>query len=466
MAHDILVVDDEADIRGLIADILRDEGYSCREAANSTEALGALADRLPSLMVLDIWLQGSEMDGLQILETVKEHYSALPVIMISGHADIETAVNAIKIGAYDFIEKPFKADRLLLMVERAVDTARLRRENAELRERVGEEPTLWGVSSEINQLRHVIERVAPTESRVLITGPAGVGKEVVARQLHRRSRRRDGPFVAVNCATMVPETMEVELFGSEEGGGGVPRTIGTFEQADGGTLLLDDVADMPIETQGKIVRVLQEQTFQRVGGVRQVEVDVRVIASTNKDLRAEMTAGRFREDLYYRLSVVPISVPPLVVRPDDIPALVSHFMDRSRVVAGLPPRVIAEDAMAALQSYSWPGNVRQLRNVVEWILIMAGDSPDEPVRIDMLPPEICNGTPAALHWEEGGEVMGLPLRDARDLFEKEYLKAQISRFGGNVSRTASFIGMERSALHRKLKSLGVTGDKTEESGVG
>ncbi|MEE8305165.1 MAG: sigma-54 dependent transcriptional regulator [Candidatus Tectomicrobia bacterium] len=466
MAHDILVVDDEADIRGLIADILRDEGYSCREAANSSEALGALADRLPSLMVLDIWLQGSEMDGLQILETTKQHYGALPVIMISGHADIETAVSAIKIGAYDFIEKPFKADRLLLMVERAVDTARLRRENAELRERVGEEPTLWGVSTEINQLRHVIERVAPTESRVLITGPAGVGKEVVARQLHSGSHRKDGPFIAVNCATMVPETMEVELFGSEEGGGGAPRTTGTFEQADGGTLLLDEVADMPIETQGKIVRVLQEQTFQRVGGVRRVEVDVRVIASTNKDLRSEMAAGRFRADLYYRLSVVPISVPPLVTRPDDIPALVSHFMDRARVLAGLPARVIAEDAMAALQGYSWPGNVRQLRNVVEWILIMAGDLPDDPVRIDMLPPEICNSMPAALRWEEGGEVMGLPLRDARDLFEKEYLRAQISRFGGNVSRTATFIGMERSALHRKLKLLGVTGERAEENIVG
>jgi two-component system nitrogen regulation response regulator NtrX len=466
MAHDILVVDDEADIRGLIADILRDEGYSCREAANSSEALGALADRLPSLMVLDIWLQGSEMDGLQILEAMKQHHGALPVIMISGHADIETAVGAIKIGAYDFIEKPFKADRLLLMVERAVDTARLRRENAELRERVGEEPTLWGVSTEINQLRHVIERVAPTESRVLITGPAGVGKEVVARQLHSGSHRKDGPFVAVNCATMAPETMEVELFGSEEGGNGVLRSIGTFEQADGGTLLLDDISDMPIETQGKIVRVLQEQTFQRVGGVRQVDVDVRVIASTNKNLRDEMAAGRFREDLYYRLSVVPIPVPPLVVRPNDIPPLVSHFMDRARVLAGLPTRVIAEDAMVALQGYSWPGNVRQLRNVVEWILIMAGDSSDDPIRIDMLPPEILGSTPAALRWEEGGEVMGLPLRDARDLFEKEYLRAQISRFGGNVSRTAKFIGMERSALHRKLKMLGVTGEKAEENSVG
>jgi two-component system nitrogen regulation response regulator NtrX len=466
MAYDILVVDDEADIRGLIADILRDEGYSCREAANSRQALEALADRLPDLIILDIWLQGSELDGLQILETVKQDFGPLPVIMISGHADIETAVSAIKIGAYDFIEKPFKADRLLLMVERAVDAARLRRENEELRERVGEEQTLWGVSNEINQLRHVIERVAPTESRVLITGPAGVGKEVVARQLHSGSNRKDGPFVAVNCATMIPETMEVELFGSEDGSNGGVRTIGTFEQADGGTLLLDEVADMPLETQGKIVRVLQEQTFQPVGGVRQVNVDVRVIASTNKDLREEMAGGRFREDLYYRLSVVPISVPPLVERPDDIPAFISHFMDRARDQAGLPPRVIAEDAMAALQGYGWPGNIRQLRNVVEWILIMAGESSDEPVRIGMLPPEICGSTPAAMRWENGGEVMGLPLRDARDLFEKEYLRAQISRFGGSVSRTATFIGMERSALHRKLKSLGVTGENAEDNSVG
>lgn len=466
MAYDILVVDDEVDIRGLIADILRDEGYTCREAANSDEALQALDDRLPNLMILDIWLHGSAMDGLEILEAAKERYQELPVVMISGHADIETAVNAIKVGAYDFVEKPFKADRLLLMVERAVDAARLRRENAELRLRVGEEPELIGVSAEINQLRQAIDRVAPTESRVLISGPAGVGKEIVARLLHAASRRKDAPFIAVNCATMTPDTMEVELFGAENSADGSIRSSGTFERADGGTLFLDEVADMPLETQGKIVRVLQEQTFQRVGGGRLVDVDVRVVASTNRDLREEMAGGRFREDLYYRLSVVPIAVPPLMERPDDIPPLISHFMVESLSVAGLSPRRIAADAMAALQSYSWPGNVRQLRNVVEWILIMAGGNADDAVGMEMLPPEIFNSTPGALRWEEGGEVMGLPLRDARDLFEREYLKAQISRFGGNISRTANFIGMERSALHRKLKTLGVTGEKSEESSVG
>ncbi len=466
MAFDVLVVDDEADIRRLIAEILRDEGYTCREAANSEEALKAIDARVPSAMVLDIWLQGSDLDGLQILEEAKRKYSDLPVIMISGHADIETAVSAIKIGAYDFIEKPFKADRLVHMVERAVDAARLRRENAELRQKMGEEVQLVGTSSSTNQLRQAIERVAPTESRVLISGPAGVGKEIVARLLHLNSARCERPFVAVNCAAMTPETIEKELFGEEGKDEGSVRLIGTFEQADGGTLLLDEVADMPIETQGKIVRVLQEQTFQRVGGGTTVSVDVRVIASTNRNLQDEMAAGRFREDLFYRLCVVPVSVPPLKSRPDDIPLLVEHFMERARIMAGLVPREITTEAMAALQSYDWPGNVRQLRNVVEWILIMADGAADEPVGIDMLPPVIFSGTPAALRWEEGGEVMGLPLRDARELFEREYLKAQVTRFGGNISRTASFVGMERSALHRKLKSLGVTSDKAEDTNVG
>lgn len=462
---DILVVDDEADIRHLIAEILRDEGYSCREADSSEAALAALEGRIPDLIVLDIWLQGSGMDGLALLELVKAQNPELPVIMISGHADIETAVNAIKNGAYDFIEKPFKADRLLLMAERAIDSARLRRENRELRQTVGRDVPLLGNSNTITQLKSAIERVAPTESRVLISGPAGVGKEVVARLLHGASSRCDGPLIILNCATMAPDRMELELFGSEND---IDGTIvpGTFEQANGGTLLLDEVADMPLETQGKIVRVLQEQRFQRVGGNSSIEVNVRVIASTNRDLHEEMANGNFREDLYYRLCVVPVTVPALKTRPEDIGVLVEHFMDTATTTAGLPKREIADDAMACLQSYDWPGNVRQLRNVVDWILIMAGGNSGDPVSADALPPEIGAETPASLRWDEGGEVMALSLREARELFERQYLKAQISRFGGNVSKTAEFVGMERSALHRKLKSLGVYDDeRVEEVGV-
>jgi len=462
---DILVVDDEADIRHLIAEILRDEGYSCREADSSEAALAALEGRIPDLIVLDIWLQGSGMDGLAFLELVKAQNPELPVIMISGHADIETAVNAIKNGAYDFIEKPFKADRLLLMAERAIDSARLRRENRELRQTVGRDVPLLGNSNTITQLKSAIERVAPTESRVLISGPAGVGKEVVARLLHGASSRCDGPLIILNCATMAPDRMELELFGSEND---IDGTIvpGTFEQANGGTLLLDEVADMPLETQGKIVRVLQEQRFQRVGGNSSIEVNVRVIASTNRDLHEEMANGNFREDLYYRLCVVPVTVPALKTRPEDIGVLVEHFMDTATTTAGLPKREIADDAMACLQSYDWPGNVRQLRNVVDWILIMAGGNSGDPVSADALPPEIGAETPASLRWDEGGEVMALSLREARELFERQYLKAQISRFGGNVSKTAEFVGMERSALHRKLKSLGVYDDeRVEEVGV-
>ena len=462
---DILVVDDEADIRHLIAEILRDEGYSCREADSSEAALAALEGRIPDLIVLDIWLQGSGMDGLALLELVKAQNPELPVIMISGHADIETAVNAIKNGAYDFIEKPFKADRLLLMAERAIDSARLRRENRELRQTVGRDVPLLGNSNAITQLKSAIERVAPTESRVLISGPAGVGKEVVARLLHGASSRCDGPLIILNCATMAPDRMELELFGSEND---IDGTIvpGTFEQANGGTLLLDEVADMPLETQGKIVRVLQEQRFQRVGGNSSIEVNVRVIASTNRDLHEEMANGNFREDLYYRLCVVPVTVPALKTRPEDIGVLVEHFMDTATTTAGLPKREIADDAMACLQSYDWPGNVRQLRNVVDWILIMAGGNSGDPVSADALPPEIGAETPASLRWDEGGEVMALSLREARELFERQYLKAQISRFGGNVSKTAEFVGMERSALHRKLKSLGVYDDeRVEEVGV-
>ncbi|HWB48122.1 MAG TPA: sigma-54 dependent transcriptional regulator [Stellaceae bacterium] len=467
MAHDILIVDDEADIRMLIAGVLKDEGYATREAADSTETLHELQARQPTLVILDIWLQDSELDGIEILRRLRAEMPSVPVVMISGHGTIETAVEAIKIGAYDFIEKPFKSDRLLLIVARAIETALLRRENEELKLRAGGDLDLVGGSLATNQLRQQVERVAPTGSRVLIAGAPGVGKEVVGRLLHARSRRAGGPFVAVNCATMHPDRLELELFGSETAINGSPRKIGTFERAHGGTLFLDEVADMPLETQGKIVRVLQEQTFERVGGSHRVEVDVRVVASTNRDLGAEIAAGRFREDLFYRLNVVPIRVPSLRDRREDIPLLARHFMERAAEAARLPPRDFGEDAMAALQSYSWPGNVRQLRNVVDWLLIMAPGDPREPVHAEHLPNEITSIAPTVVKWDKGSEIMTLPLRDAREVFEREYLLAQVTRFAGNISRTASFVGMERSALHRKLKSLGVAiVDRPLKTGTG
>ncbi len=458
MAHDILIVDDEADIRMLIAGVLKDEGYATREAGNSTEAMAAIQARQPTLVILDIWLQGSELDGIGILRRLRAEMPSVPVVMISGHGTIETAVEAIKIGAYDFIEKPFKADRLLLVIARAIEAALLRRENAELKLRAGGELDLVGASSAMNQLRQQVERVAPTGSRVLITGAPGSGKEVIGRLLHARSRRSQGPFVAVNCATMRPDRLEIELFGCEASNDGSPRKVGTFERAHGGTLFLDEVADMPLETQGKIVRALQEQTFERVGGSRRVEVDVRVIASSNRELSAEIAASRFREDLFYRLNVVPIRVPPLRERREDIPLLARHFMARGAEAARISAREFGEDALAALQAYPWPGNVRQLRNVVDWLLIMIPGDSTEAVHSDMLPNEITAIAPTVVKWDKGSEIMTLPLRDAREVFEREYLLAQVTRFGGNISRTAAFVGMERSALHRKLKSLGVFGN--------
>ena len=458
MAHDILIVDDEADIRMSIAGVLKDEGYATRDAADSDEALAAIHARQPTLVILDIWLQGSELDGIAILRRLHAEMPTVPVVMISGHGTIETAVEAIKLGAYDFIEKPFKSDRLLLLVARAIEAAQLRRENAELRLRAGGELDLVGASPAINQLRQQIERVAPTGSRVLITGAPGSGKEVVGRLLHARSRRAQGPFVAINCATMHPDRLEIELFGCEAGNDGMPRKVGTFERAHGGTLFLDEVADMPLETQGKIVRALQEQTFERVGGSSRVEVDVRVVASSNRELASEIAASRFREDLFYRLNVVPIRVPPLRERREDIPLLARHFVQRGAEAARIAARDFGEDALAALQSYTWPGNVRQLRNVVDWLLIMAPGETSEPVRADMLPNEITAIAPSVVKWDKGSEIMTLPLRDAREVFEREYLLAQVTRFGGNISRTAAFVGMERSALHRKLKSLGVFGN--------
>ena len=454
MGPDILIVDDESDIRELVAGILQDEGYGARTARDSDDALAAIKTRRPSLVFLDIWLQGSRLDGLQLLSAVKEENPELPVVMISGHGNIETAVSAIKLGAYDFIEKPFKADRLVLVANRALENLRLKREIKDLKALTPLPTKLVGHSPSIGQLRQTLEKVAPTNSRILIVGASGAGKELAARTIHGLSNRQNGPFVVINAAAMLPEHMEVELFGTEANGSQA-RKVGALEEAHGGTLFIDEIADMPRETQNKILRVLVDQTFQRVGGSTKVSVDVRIISSTGRNLEAEVAAGRFREDLYHRLSVVPIRVPPLTERREDIPDLVFYFVEQISQQTGLPKRKIGEDAIAVLQSHDWPGNVRQLRNNVERLMILAGGDPEAVISASMLPQDVGSMVPSMPNGNGGEHLMGLPLRDAREVFEREYLVAQINRFGGNISRTAEFVGMERSALHRKLKALGI-----------
>ncbi|MEA2978082.1 MAG: two-component system, NtrC family, nitrogen regulation response regulator NtrX [Alphaproteobacteria bacterium] len=455
MASDILVVDDESDIRQLVSGILQDEGYSTRTARDSDEALAAIAVRRPNLVFLDIWLQGSRLDGLQLLDSVKQVHSEVPVVMISGHGNIETAVAAIKRGAYDFIEKPFKADRLLLVADRALETSRLKREVRALKQLAPLPSTLIGHSASLNQLRQTIEKVAPTNSRILIVGPSGSGKELAARTVHQLSSRADGPFVVINAAAITPERMEIELFGIEDSNGAQGRRIGALEEAHGGTVFIDEIADMPRETQNKILRVLVEQNFQRVGSNAQVSVDVRIVSSTARNIEADIASGKFREDLYHRLSVVPVRVPPLAERREDIPDLVDYFMTQISQATGLPIRKIGADAMAVLQSHDWPGNVRQLRNNIERLMILAGGEPDAVISANMLPQDVGSMIPAMPAGNGGEQIMGLPLRDAREVFEREYLVAQINRFSGNISRTSEFVGMERSALHRKLKALGI-----------
>jgi two-component system, NtrC family, nitrogen regulation response regulator NtrX len=440
MASDILIVDDEVDIRELVAGILQDEGHGTRTAGDSDEAVAAIIARRPNLVFLDIWLQGSRLDGLQLLVALKQDHPELPVVMISGHGNIETAVSAIKRGAYDFIEKPFKADRLLLVAERALGP---------------QATTVVGHSPAANQLRQTIERVGPTNSRVLIVGPSGSGKELAARTIHTLSARANGPFVVINAAAIMPEHMEVELFGVEAGNGTQSRKVGALEEAHGGTLFIDEIADMPRETQNKILRVLVDQTFQRVGGSTKVTVDVRIVSSTSRNIEADIAAGKFREDLYHRLSVVPIRVPPLAERREDVPELVDYFMTQISNTTGLPKRKVGGDALAVLQSHDWPGNVRQLRNNVERLMILAGGEPDAEITAAMLPQDVGSMIPSMPNGNGGEHLMSLALREAREVFEREYLVAQISRFGGNISRTAEFVGMERSALHRKLKALGI-----------
>ncbi len=451
MALDILVVDDERDIRDLVAGVLSDEGYECRTAGDSETAIAMVDERRPSLVLLDVWLHGSPRDGLEVLDAIKAREPGLPVLIFSGHGNIDTAVSAVSRGAMDFIEKPFEAEKLLHLVERATETERLRRENERLREGMTSPDEFTGNSSAINNVRATLKRVANTGSRVLVSGPAGAGKEVAARLLHAWSPRADKAFVSVNSARITPDRFEPELFG-EEADGKLVRP-GLLELADGGTLYLDEVADMPESTQARILRVLTDQSFVRVGGNRQVGVDVRVVSSTAKNLLGEIEEKRFREDLFYRLNVVPIEIPPLSERRDDIPALAEHFFTRYAREQGLNPPEVAPEAMASLQAYDWPGNVRQFRNVIERTVILAPREEFETITPEMLPEEITgsssdNGTGMT-------NLMGVPLREARESFEREYLRIQIRRFSGNISKTAGFIGMERSALHRKLKLLGM-----------
>ncbi|QJB68224.1 sigma-54-dependent transcriptional regulator [Parasphingorhabdus halotolerans] len=459
MALDILIVDDEPDIRELIAGVLEDEGYETRTAADSDSALAAVNERKPSLVLLDVWLRNSRLDGLELLTEMKQTDPRLPIIVISGHGNIDTAVAAISQGAVDFIEKPFEAEHLLHLVAKATETQRLRRENEVLKARVGYSEELSGNSAAINNVRATLKRVAGTGSRLLISGPAGVGKEVAARLMHNWSARSNAPFVTISAARLSPESVEEELFGTEKAG--KVDKVGLLEEAHGGTLFIDEVADMPLDTQGKILRVLTEQSFVRLGGSQRVKVDVRVVSATSRNLEEEIQEKRFREDLFYRLNVVPVELPPLHHRREDIPTLVEHYSARFAADQRLQAPEISTEAMAALQACDWPGNVRQLRNVIERTIILAPKDNFTKIEIDMLPPEIL-GQDDDL--DQGvASLMGSPLREARESFEREYLKVQIRRFSGNISKTANFIGMERSALHRKLKMLGLAAKKKQDS---
>ncbi len=452
MALDILIVDDERDICELVAGVMEDEGYESRTASDSDAALEAIRQRRPSLALIDVWLQGSRLDGLGLVEAIKAFDPTLPIIVISGHGGLDTAVAAIRRGAFDFIEKPFEAERLLHLVARATENERLKFEYEQLREKAGPADELTGTSAAINNVRATLKRVAGTGSRVLVTGAPGVGKEVAARVLHGWSGRQTAPFRVISSARMDPETVEIELFGSEADDGSI--RVGLLEQAHGGTLFLDEVADMPLTTQGKILRVLTDQSFNRVGGRTMIRVDVRIISGSARDLTTEIAEHRFREDLYYRLNVVPVHIPPLRERRDDIASLCDHFVRRYAADRRVPPPEISAEAMAALQAHDWPGNVRELRNVIERVMILAPSDRLARIDADMLPGELVRGGADILPGSES--ITAIPLKEARENFEREYLRIQINRFSGNISRTATFIGMERSALHRKLKLLGLT----------
>lgn len=458
MLLDILIVDDEADIRDLISDILKDEGFSTRVAANSTQAFKAVAEKPPSAMILDIWLQGSDLDGLSILEIIKKRYPLMPVIVISGHGTIETAVSAIKMGAYDYLEKPFTQDKLIIMLKRACETSKLRRENLDLKSKVIDKTELIGSSAASIKLRADIEKVAAISGRVMISGGTGSGKELAARLIHKKSKKISGPFIIFSPTCMSVNKVQQELFGEFElNSGDVPssnRRLSVLEAANNGTLYIDEISDLPMVVQGKLLKFLQDQTLAVTSTHKPLKLDVRFISSTTKNLPNEVSQGRFRQDLYCRLNVVPFKIPSLLDRKEDVPLLVEHFVKQLSKFSGFKQRRFSDETIAALQSYSWPGNIRQLRNIIEWTLIMnpAYSQEYELIKPHMLPPDILNNS-VTVTKDDSFNVMLMPLREAREVFERQYLSAQMSRFNNNISKTSSFVGMERSALHRKLKLL-------------
>ena len=458
MSHEeILVVDDEKNIRSSLAGILKDEGYRVRGVASGEELLKQVAQAVPDLVVLDVWLPG--MDGLQALEEVKRLHPELPVIMISGHSTVETAVRATKLGAYDFVEKPLSLEKTILTVRNALDRHRLEQENLALRRTLARRYEIVGESLAILALRAQVQSAAPSHGRVLIRGESGTGKELIARAIHRQSLRAERPFVEVNCAAIPDELIESELFGHERGSftGATTKRRGKFELADGGTIFLDEVGDMSLKTQAKVLRVLQEQTFERVGGSETLSVDVRVIAASNKDLEEEIRKGAFREDLFYRLNVIPFEVPPLRERKEDIALLATHFLGLFSQEYGKRQKVLSPEAMDLLLQYAWPGNVRELRNVIERMVIMV---PQETIGRDDLAASLRLRAPAEPEAAAApeGEADGT-LREAREQFEKAFILRRLRETHWNITRAAERLGIERSNLHRKMKGYGIDGSK-------
>ena len=452
----ILIVDDEESVRNTLAGVMKDEGYEVVSAASGKEGISVLNEIQPSLVLLDIAMPG--MDGIETLRQFKEMRPDMPVIMVTGHGTIETAVRTTKMGAYDFIEKPTGLPQLTLVVKHGLEESRLREENESLKRSIERRHEIIGESEKIRTLKQQIALAGPTNGWVLIHGESGVGKELVARAIHRASRRSSAPFVVVNCAAIPLELIESELFGHEKGSftGATGMKRGKFELAHEGTIFLDEIADMSMATQAKVLRVLEGQEFQRVGGTRTLKTDVRVIAASNKTLVNEINKGAFREDLYYRLNVIPLEVPPLRERADDIPRLVRHFLQEFSTEYGQKTKTIDDDALDLFVRYQWPGNVRELRNIIERLIIMV---PAPVLRVQDVPPPINlshpdRRTPAASTGERGGHNH-VTLKDARAAFEREFIVQKLRQNGGNVSRTADAIGVERSNLHRKIKALGI-----------